>query len=85
MILSFSNMKFSLLILTLILILSACGNEKELNDGYAYLKPINPIKPKYSEELTFDYKIYEENDSTAKIYFDILNENLLSKREKERS
>lgn len=74
-------MKFSLLILTLILMISACGNEKELNDGYAYLKPINPIKPKYSEELTFDYKIYEENDSTAKIYFDILNENLLSKRD----
>ncbi len=65
----------------IIFILSACGVEKELKDGYAYLKPINPIKLKYSENLTFDYKIYEENDSTAKIYFDILNENLLSKRD----
>lgn len=76
-----STMKNAFHILLLILAISACGVEKELKDGYAYLKPINPIKPKYSEDLTFDYKIYEENDSIATIYFDVLNENLLSKRD----
>lgn len=81
MILRKSTMKNAFHILLIILVISACGAEKELKDGYAYLKPINPIKPKYSEDLTFDYKIYEENDSTATIYFDILNENLLSKRD----
>lgn len=74
-------MKYYFSILLFITIISACGVEKELKEGYAYLKPINTIKPKYSEDLTFDLKIYEENDSTAKIYFDILNENLLSKRD----
>jgi GWxTD domain-containing protein len=74
-------MKYAFPILLIILVISACGTEKELKDGYTYLKPINLIKPKYSEDLTFDYKIYEENDSIATIYFDILNENLLSKRD----
>ena len=74
-------MKYYFSIILFINIISACGIEKELKDGYAYLKPINPIKSKYSEDLTFDYKIYEETDSTAKIYFDILNENLLSKKD----
>jgi GWxTD domain-containing protein len=74
-------MKYFFHILLIISIISACGVEKELKEGYAYLKPINPIRPKYSEDLTFDFKIYEENDSTAKIYFDILNESLLSKRD----
>ena len=74
-------MKYYYSIFLFIIIISACGVEKELKEGYAYLKPINPIKSKYSEDLTFDYKIYEETDSTAKIYFDILNENLLSKKD----
>ncbi len=81
MILRKSTTKYAFQILSIIFVIAACGTEKEMKDGYAYLKPINPIKPKYSEDLTFDFKIYEENDSTAKIYFDILNENLLSKRD----
>jgi GWxTD domain-containing protein len=74
-------MKYLLCCILLTLIFASCESEKEMIDGYAHLKPITPVKLKYSEDLTFDFKIYEENDSTAKIYFDILNENLLSKRD----
>ena len=67
-------------LLTFIL-LASCTIQKEMPDGYAHLKPITQTKLKYSEDLTFNFRLYEQNDSTAKIFFEISNVDLLSKRD----
>ncbi len=68
-------------LISVILLVTSCSTEKETLDGYAHLKPIPIAKLKYSEELTFDFRLYEQNDSLAKLYFDIQNDHLLSKRD----
>lgn len=74
-------MKYFSVILTL-LVLASCGIRKtEVIDGYAHLRELPVIKPKYTEELTISYKIYEASDTHATCFVEIDPEGLLSKRD----
>ncbi len=68
--------------LLIALVLSACGLRKtEVYDGYSHLRELPVIKPKYSEELTVEYKLYAASATAGQCFVKIDPADLLNKRD----
>lgn len=65
-----------------LLVLSACGSRKKVvRDGYSHLRELPVIKPRYTEDLVANYKMYAVSPTEAICFVEIDPAGLLNKRD----
>lgn len=75
-------MKSMISFLATLLVLSACGiHSPEVHDGYAHLRELPVIKPKFTEGLPVNYRFYAISDTSGVCYVEINPLDLLNKRD----